>query len=55
MNPGFEAMDIDKFEQNLKDLEIDCTILMPMFGRLLLIKIRKALAFMCEDEKRRIV
>ena len=26
MNPGFEAMDIDKFEQNLKDLEIDCTI-----------------------------
>lgn len=26
MNPGFEAMDVDKFRQNLKDLEIDCEI-----------------------------
>lgn len=26
MNPGFEAMDIEKFQQNLKDLQIDCDI-----------------------------
>lgn len=26
MNPGFEALDIDKFQENLKELEIDCEI-----------------------------
>lgn len=26
MNPGFEAMDVDKLRQNLKELEIDCEI-----------------------------
>lgn len=26
MNPGFEAMDMDKFQQNLKELGIDCEL-----------------------------
>ncbi len=26
MNPGFEAIDINKFRENLKDLDIDCEI-----------------------------